>query len=152
MTMEYCQCLNFRHTLLQLVLRVFSSLFCVFALFNLACQGPLGMENGGISDGKISASTELNGHLAIQGRLHFPASSIAGGWAAAVNDENQWLQIDLGNKFAYVTGVATQGRDLVGQWVTKYDLYYGDDGVSFTFYKVPRRRQFCCCCCLYCFC
>lgn len=105
------------------------------------------MENRAISDEKITASTELNGHLAIQGRLHFPASSLAGGWAAAINDVNQWLQIDLGNRFANVTGVATQGRDLVGQWVTKYNLHYGDDGVSFIYYKVPRRRKFVCCCC-----
>ena len=101
----------------------------------LECQAPLGMESGAILDKKISASTELGGHLAIQGRLHFPAGSVAGGWAAAINDINQWLQIDLGNRFANITGVATQGRDHVGQWVAEYNLQYGDDGVNFQYYK-----------------
>ena len=93
------------------------------------------MENGAILDSKISASTELGGHLAIQGRLHFPASNVAGCWAAAINDINQWLQIDLGNRFANITGVATQGRDRYGQWVTKYNVQYGDNGVNFQYYR-----------------
>lgn len=94
------------------------------------------MENGAISDEKVSASTELGGHLAIQGRLHFPdGDGLAGCWAAAVNDIDQWLQIDLGNRFANLTGVATQGRDAVGQWVTMYNLQYGNDGLSFQYYS-----------------
>ena len=105
-------------------------------LLDTECQEPLGMEKGGISDDQITASTELNNHHAIQGRLHFPESSLAGGWVAAVSDENQWLQIDLGNRFANVTGVATQGRDHHNQWVTTYNLHYGDDGASFTYYNV----------------
>lgn len=124
----------------------------MFALFNSACQEPLGMENGGISDDKITASTELNNHHAFQGRLHFPnAGKIAGCWAAAINDVNQWLQVDLGNRFSNVTGVATQGRDRFAQWVAKYKLHYGNDGVNFELYKVPRIRKFdcgsCSCCC-----
>ncbi|XP_078351506.1 polycystin family receptor for egg jelly-like isoform X2 [Oculina patagonica] len=93
------------------------------------------MENYAISDERISASTDSNGHLAIQGRLHFPASHLAGAWVAAIKDINQWLQIDLGNRFANITGVATQGRDWVGQWVTMYNLQYGNDGLNFQYYS-----------------
>ena len=94
------------------------------------------MENGAISDSKVSASTETGGHLASQGRLHFQARhDVAGCWASAINDINQWLQIDLGNRFANITGVATQGRDRYGQWVTKYNVQYGDDGVNFQYYR-----------------
>ncbi|XP_078363993.1 polycystin family receptor for egg jelly-like [Oculina patagonica] len=99
------------------------------------CIGPLGMEDGALSDDKITASTDQNGHRAIQGRLHFPASNLAGAWAAARNDINQWLQIYLGNRFANITGVATQGRDQVAYWVKTYNLQYGNDELSLQYYS-----------------
>ena len=93
------------------------------------------METGAISDGQISASTELSNHLAIQGRLHFKTNgAIAGCWAAVNSDVNQWLQVDLSNRFANVTGVATQGRNAHSEWVTKYNLQYSDDGGNFLYY------------------
>ena len=98
------------------------------------CYAALGMENGTIPDKEISASTELGGHLAVQGRLHFKSANVAGSWSAAKNDDNQWLQIGMGNRLANITGVATQGRDGYSQWVTKYNLQYGDDGVNFNYY------------------
>lgn len=92
------------------------------------------MENGTIPDEEISASTEISGHLAVHGRLHFKSASVAGSWSVAINDNNQWLQIGLGNRLVNITGVATQGRGNYGQWVTKYNLQYGDDGVNFNYY------------------
>lgn len=74
----------------------------------LECQEAqdLGMESGTILDSEISASSQYDSnHFARQGRLNF-----RGGWRAAVDDENQWLQIDLGKGFANVTRVGTQGR------------------------------------------
>ncbi|XP_078355885.1 uncharacterized protein LOC144640668 [Oculina patagonica] len=99
------------------------------------CIGPLGMEDGVLSDDKITASTEYDGHHAIQGRLHFPASNLAGAWTATRNDINQWLQIYLGNRFANITGVATQGRDQVAYWVKTYNLQYGNDELSLQYYS-----------------
>ena len=95
------------------------------------------MENGAIADGQITASSEWNGnHAAQQGRLHFldSAGGKAGAWAARTSDTNQWLQIDLRNKYTNITRVATQGRNRVHQWVSKYNLLYSDDGANFTFY------------------
>ena len=46
----------------------------------------------------------------------------------------EWLQIDLGTQ-RNVYGVATQGRGAINQFVTKYNLQYSDDGVSFNYYK-----------------
>ncbi len=93
------------------------------------------MEDGALSDDKITASTESNGHHAIQGRLHFPRSNLAGAWETAYRDTNQWLQIYLGSRFANITGVATQGRDNVGYWVKSYNLQYGNDELSLKYYS-----------------
>ena len=95
------------------------------------------MENGAISDGQISASSQLNpSHAVIQARLHFKAiAGKAGSWSARSNDVNQWLQIDLGSRQSNVTRVATQGSNDAVEWVTKYQLQYSNDGVNFQYYK-----------------
>ncbi len=100
------------------------------------CQDALGMENGAVSDAQIKASSEYaSNHAAPQGRLHFQATATkTGAWSARTNDVNQWLQVDLISQYTKVTGVATQGRNSYSQWVTKYNLQYGDDGVNFLYY------------------
>ena len=103
------------------------------------CQGALGMESGAIPDAHITASSEWDGnHAAFQGRLNFKeGGGKQGAWSSRPSDENQWLRIDLGNQQTNVTGVATQGRDSEKwpQWVTKYKLQYGDNGVNFDNYR-----------------
>ena len=95
------------------------------------------MENGAISDGQISASSQLDSsHAVTHARLHFKATAgKAGSWSADSNDGNQWLQVDLGSRHSKVTRVATQGRNDSLQWVTKYKLQYSNDGVNFQYYK-----------------
>lgn len=102
----------------------------------LECLEALGMENGQISDGQISASTQYNASTApVHGRLHFQKTGIqSGGWSAKTNDANQWLRIDLGNH-TKVTRVATQGRNGHTQRVTKYKLEYSNDTGSFKTYR-----------------
>ena len=94
------------------------------------------MESGTIADGQIKASTEWDmNHAAIQGRLHYLAKpGKAGSWSARYNNLDQWLQIDLGNQDTTITGLATQGRNGHGQWVTKYKVQYSDDGANFQYY------------------
>ena len=105
------------------------------------CQQALGMENGAIPDGHVSASSQWNtNHAARQGRLNFQAvPGKAGSWSARWNDANQWLQIDLANEFTRITRVATQGRNGYSQWVTKYKLQYSNDGVNFQYYREYRQ-------------
>ena len=99
-------------------------------VYLLECQQALGMGNNAISYGHISASSQFDeDHAPFHGRLGFTEG--AGCWSANSNDANQWLQVDLGNVYTKVTSVATQGRHGKSQWVTKYKLQYGDDGVSF---------------------
>ena len=101
------------------------------------CQDALGMETGAIPDAHVTASSEWDAnHAAVQGRLHFKAGGGKhGSWSARSNNVNQWLQVDLGNQLTRVTGIATQGRNAYGQWVTKYKLQYSHDGVNFYYYK-----------------
>ncbi|XP_022786853.1 lactadherin-like [Stylophora pistillata] len=103
------------------------------------CQKALGMENYGIPNGQVQASSEWDpNHAAIQGRLHYkPPRGKQGAWSARSNNENQWLQVDLGSEFTKVTGVATQGRYNYNQWVTKYKLQYSNDPATFTYYREP---------------
>lgn len=101
------------------------------------CDGPLGLENGDITDGQLSASSEWNWyHGARRGRLNVQKQGgLRGAWSSRRNDGNQWLQIDLFDENAQVTGIATQGRADWNQWVTKYRLQYAVDGVNFQYYK-----------------
>lgn len=110
------------------------------------------MENGVISDRHLGASSQLStNHSPNKGRLHSTAEP--GAWSSLTNDLNQRLQIDilgLDRRYTRVTRVATQGRHSVKeqQWVTKYKVEYGNDGVNFQYYKkqgqtTDKVRQIC---------
>lgn len=85
----------------------------------------LGMEDGRIPDTAMSASTIYSRQYAARlGRLNLVAKSgNAGAWCVKTNNNQQWLQIDLGTATT-VTKVATQGRQDDSQWVTSYSLSY----------------------------
>ena len=107
------------------------------------------MESDEILDKQITASSEVDGnHAAHQGRLNFQevvngSSGKAGSWAALVNDQHQWLQIELLTEESLVTSVATQGRNrhlgwyggIHNQWITKYKLQYSNNDVNFEYYQ-----------------
>ena len=99
------------------------------------------MENGAISDAQITASTQRDNHVASRARLDTKFAGVKeGGWVSAVEDLNQWLQVDLGS-YTTVTRVATQGRkpNLIPLYnyfcVQTYSLQYSTDGENFHFYK-----------------
>ena len=114
---------------------------CVDSLKPLQCQAALGLENGSITDGQISASSEWDtNYAATQGRLHFKAiQKQAGSWSALGLDSKQWLQADLGGQYTRVTRVATQGRRDANRWVTSDKLQYSNDGLNFQYYKEPEK-------------
>ena len=101
------------------------------------CQQTLGMENGLISDEQITASSELDeDHAAAQGRLRYqPTSSSARSWVVLTTDANQWLQVDLDSLNTTVTRLATQRREDNEEWVTNYNLQYGDNEVNLHYYR-----------------
>ncbi|XP_019643162.1 PREDICTED: ryncolin-1-like [Branchiostoma belcheri] len=87
------------------------------------CSSPLGMESGNILDDSITASS-VHEHCPIP---HSRLNSVIS-WCALANDVNEWLQIDLG--LAIVSGVITQGRGDLNQWVTSYKLQFSTGGAS----------------------
>ena len=105
------------------------------------------MENGGVLDEQITASSELNDNsAAYQGRLNVnesvQGSTIkSGAWVAGTSDQSQWLQVDLYDEESLISRVATQGRNqdvswvlANSQWVERYKLQYSNDGRDFEYY------------------
>ena len=95
------------------------------------------MENGLISDEQITASSEFDEYHAVnQSRLRFqPTSGKAGAWVVLTTDANQWLQVDLDSLNTTVTRLATQRREDNEEWVTNYNLQYGDNEVNLHYYR-----------------
>ena len=97
------------------------------------------MQDGTISDGQISASSEqqMKSFGPENARLNFGGTGVRGGaWVAQKKDRNQWLQVDF-DDVTIVTGIDTQGRRC-GQcknWVKKYTVSYSHDNVTFQQYK-----------------
>ena len=100
------------------------------------------MQSGEIPDGRLSASSERDSkHSVTHSRLHFVSPDGAGSWAAENNDTDQWLQVDLVTMHTQVTRVATQGSNgHQREWVTKYNLQYGNDTERFYNYTVPGQN------------
>ena len=100
------------------------------------------MQSGEISDGQISASSERDSnHSASQSRLHVVNPDREGSWAAENDDTDQWLQVDLVILHTKVKRVATQGSNRQqGEWVTKYNLQYGNDTERFYNYTAPGQN------------
>ncbi|XP_072038535.1 lactadherin-like [Amphiura filiformis] len=100
------------------------------------CQNRLGVEDGGISDSQLTASTEYAHsvyHGANNARLNrVEQTGTTGSWSAQTSDGNQWIQAALGSP-TWVTGVLIQGRhDCCPQWVTKFKVQYSNDGIYWT--------------------
>ncbi|CAH1258994.1 MATN2 [Branchiostoma lanceolatum] len=100
----------------------------------LHCKG-----NGYIYYATITASSEWAGdHAATNARLDFKEvpSVLAGAWAAAVNDANQWLMFDLGQR-STVGVIRTRGRHaaVANHWVTSYSISYGNSSGDEMDYK-----------------
>lgn len=101
---------------------------------------PIGVEDGKIPNGYITASSTYNRYTAPWlGRLNSKARGrLKGAWSAKRNNRKQWLQFNLGIP-TLVTEIRTQGRQDANQWVTKYKLFYSNNGVRFTPYKKGGR-------------
>jgi len=77
-------------------------------------------------------SNDINGYG--PGNARFDKMNTFSNWSSAVNNPNQWLQVDLGKK-AIVRAIATKGRAKNNaQWVTSYKLDYSGDGVNWVTY------------------
>lgn len=95
----------------------------------------LGMENGNIRDHQITASTEYDtNHRAANGRLNFtPRDGRKGAWSSRDINLDQWLQVDL-TRSTLITGISTQGRKYVDQFVKSYTVSSSQDGTNYKTY------------------
>ena len=105
------------------------------------------MENGDMSDGQLNASSEGEGvfdgelflYSAKNGRLNRRHWKMC--WSPSTSDENQWFQVRLGQSSTFVTSIATQGCPFSTEWTASYKLQYGDDGVTFQYYKEKGQNK-----------
>ncbi|XP_056665858.1 coagulation factor VIII isoform X2 [Monodelphis domestica] len=103
-----------------------------------SCSLPLGMEDGGISDAQVTASSHKAGAFAnwapSQARLRLEGRTNA--WRPQENGRKEWLQVDFG-KLKKVTGVTTQGTRsiLTSMYVREFALSSSRDGRHWTFFR-----------------
>ncbi|XP_041977645.1 hemocytin isoform X2 [Aricia agestis] len=81
---------------------------------------------------KLSASSAASPMFAPQfAKLNGTTTAeSAGSWNPAVSDLNQYIQVELPSKEP-LYGVVVQGSPLFEQYVTSYELMYGDDGNAY---------------------
>ena len=95
----------------------------------------LGMENGEIRDEQITASSEWSDEFRAS-NARVKSNKNAGGYVAwaAGGGGSQWLQVDF-QKYTIITGISTQGRRSLDEYVKSYTISFSDDGKSFYSYK-----------------
>ena len=100
----------------------------------------IGLEDGKVPDRAFSASSQWDKyHRANRARLNSVATKrYRGGWSARKNNRRQWLQVKLRRR-ARITGLATQGRQDLNQWVRSYSFSYSLTGRSFRPYQENGR-------------
>ncbi|XP_060227590.1 contactin-associated protein like 5-1-like isoform X2 [Meriones unguiculatus] len=95
---------------------------------NYNCDDPLASI---LSPKAFSSSSDLTGSSS-PAQLNWRMGT--GGWSPADSNDQQWLQVDLGNRVE-ITAVATQGRYGSSDWVTSYCLMFSDTGHNWQQYK-----------------
>lgn len=56
-------------------------------------------------------------------------------WLSKYQDSSQWLQIDL-KEVKVISGILTQGRCDIDEWMTKYSVQYRtDESLNWIYYK-----------------
>lgn len=102
------------------------------------------MKNGRIPSRAITASSKWDRyHGPDRARLQISRRGrYIGAWSAKHNNPQQWLKVDFTSPVK-VLAVATQGRQDASQWVTRYYLSYGFDGINFVPYLCRKVSQKC---------
>ena len=105
-------------------------------------MAPLGMQDGRITDSRLTASSMYNRYYGpwsgrLQGRKEHGRK---GAWIARSNNRRQWIQVDL-ETMARVKGIAIQGRYDANQFVKSFALSFSRDGSKFYSYKEGRGRK-----------
>ena len=91
------------------------------------------MENGGIPDSCITASSVYDNREVVQSRAG-RLNNLANAWCSKPKQKGEWLKIDLARKMI-VTKIATQGRPNHSRWVTSYKISFSQDNHTWEVYK-----------------
>ncbi|XP_071795899.1 uncharacterized protein [Asterias amurensis] len=97
---------------------------------DIQCGHKLGMEDGSISDDRITASSQWNSHWQpSNARLNLnrywrPADGLF---------VDSMLQIDVGINPVHIEGVITQGSPYRDKWVTQYQVQYSINGTAWLY-------------------
>ncbi|XP_006893890.1 PREDICTED: retinoschisin [Elephantulus edwardii] len=100
---------------------------------------PLGFESGEVTPDQISCSNPeqyigwYSSWTANKARLNSQGFGCA--WLSKFQDSSQWLQIDL-KEIKVISGILTQGRCDIDEWMTKYSVQYRtDENLNWIYYK-----------------
>ncbi|KAI5133203.1 retinoschisin [Manis pentadactyla] len=100
---------------------------------------PLGFESGKVTPDQITCSNLeqyvgwYSSWTANKARLNSQGFGCA--WLSKFQDSSQWLQIDL-KEVKVISGILTQGRCDIDEWMTKYSVQYRtDESLNWIYYK-----------------
>ncbi|KAB0392627.1 hypothetical protein E2I00_013076, partial [Balaenoptera physalus] len=100
---------------------------------------PLGFESGEVTPDQITCSNLeqyvgwYSSWTANKARLNSQGFGCA--WLSKFQDSSQWLQIDL-KEVKVISGILTQGRCDIDEWMTKYSVQYRtDESLNWIYYK-----------------
>ncbi|XP_022252614.1 hemocytin-like [Limulus polyphemus] len=89
------------------------------------CQDKMGLENGKMTPDQVRVTSSKGPSFGPSriGLNTLATKGAAGGWVAKFEDSNQFIEINL-RAPKNLTGLITQGRNGVSQWVTSYYITY----------------------------
>ena len=111
--------------------------FAGFEPPKIDCASPFGVEfPHKLPNSAMTSSSQYNQYWGPErGRIRNKNEGSYGScWLSQYNDEDQWIQVNLG-KIVKITRLATQGRYDSNQWVKSYTLSYSVDCGFFETYE-----------------
>ena len=94
----------------------------------------LGVSTGFIESSQITASSSLNTFHDTKSARLLRATSSSYSWVSKQLNNQQYVQVDL-LTVTKVTGLATQGRANINQWVTSYKFLCSKNAQTWTTYQ-----------------
>ncbi|XP_067687415.1 uncharacterized protein [Haliotis asinina] len=106
--------------------------------YEFECLRVAGIEKAFIRDEFLTASSAQPESGPERARLNMTSLSaelggLTGGWVAAVDDANQWIQTELEELYV-IRVIQIQGREDDVNYVTTFCVYVSDDGITFSKY------------------
>ncbi|KAM4705238.1 SCO-spondin-like [Rhinophrynus dorsalis] len=96
------------------------------------CDAPLGLEDGRIHYKQLTASSYKENNPPDAGRLNIVPNimNIEPGWSPLDTDTQPYLQVDF-HQPTFISSIITQGGRQSGGYITKYQLMYSIDGLTY---------------------